>query len=98
MRGHRIKAVGKVHEILKLLRWQCKYTKKSFNKSDLVRHVMAVEDLYDSKKILTKYPLSDMKDLYVKFDNELRRLNIGTLDDTLLEANKHLEHKNIVKE
>lgn len=98
LQEYKMRAVRNVREILNRLRWECKYKNKLFNEDDLVGHVMEVEDLYDRQKILSKYPLKVMKEIYLKFDAEMKKKKLGTLDDTLLDANRYLMEEDVLRE
>lgn len=53
--------------------------------------VMQLEDIDEEEKVLKKYPLEDIREIYVKFDHAMQKKKWGTLDDTILNAHNYLK-------
>lgn len=92
MQDHKnIKSVAGVRDILVHLRWRCKFQNRTFTEEDLLEIVMQLEDIDEEEKVLKKYPLEDIREIYVKFDNAMQKKKWGTLDDTILNAHNYLK-------
>lgn len=100
MQDHKnIKSVSGVRDILVHLRMRCKFQNRTFTAEDLVEIVMQLEDIDEEEKVLKKYPLEDIREIYVKFDNAMQKKKWGTLDDIILNAHNYLKFdKEVIEE
>lgn len=93
-----IKAAYAVSVLLEKLRWLCKSQDRDFTEDDLVSIGVRFTVISDADKLLKKFPYSDIKAIYHRFDEELEKRQWMTLDDIILDTKKYLMEKEIMDE